>query len=67
MFETFGPEFEFVRSQPPCRVWTLIDTDDGPCVVSGMHFVNRLGYLVSRDPRPDEADIVVMLDDLSAP
>ena len=32
-------------------MWTLIDGDDGDLyVASGLHFVNRIGYLLSRDP-----------------
>lgn len=53
LFETFGEEFDFIRRQDPRRVWTLIDGDDGDMyVISGLHHVNRLGYLLSRDPIP---------------
>jgi hypothetical protein len=35
-------------------VWTLIDGDDGDLyVASGLHLVNRIGYLLSRDPVPE--------------
>lgn len=51
LFETYGDEFDFVRRYDPQRVWTLIDGDDGDLyVVSGLHRVNRVGYLLSREP-----------------
>ncbi len=54
LFETYGEEFEFVRQQDPARIWTITDGDDGNLyVVNGLHFVNRVGYLISRDAVPD--------------
>jgi hypothetical protein len=51
LFEPYGEELAFARSQDPRAVWTLIDGDDGDQrVVSGMHFVNRIGYLISTEP-----------------
>ena len=62
LFETYGDELEFIRQQDPSRVWTLIDGDDGDLyVISGPHFVNRIGYLLSRDPIPDDAVIEVQI------
>jgi hypothetical protein len=71
LFETYGEEFEFVRQQDPARIWTLVDSDDGDCyVVSGLHFVNRVGYLISRDPVPSgtviEAHIPMSIDESDA-
>lgn len=60
LFETSGPEFEFVRRYDPRKVWTLIDGEDGDMyVTSGLHFVNRVGYLLSREPVPDNTAIQV--------
>ncbi len=60
LFETYGEEVAFVGRQDPQTVWTLIDGDDGGLwVVSGMHFVNRIGYLISTNPVPDGVDIQV--------
>jgi hypothetical protein len=37
-----------------------VDGDDGDqYVVSGFHFVNRIGYLVSTVPAPEGVDILV--------
>lgn len=60
LFETYGEEFAFVRRSDPRKVWTLVDGDDGDMyVISGLHFVNRVGYLLSRDPVPDDVTIQV--------
>lgn len=54
MFETYGAELEFVRQQPSDKVWTLLDAEGRLYVVAGLHFVNRVGYFVTREPaRPD--------------
>ena len=59
LFETYGKELEFVRSQDPRMVWTFMDGDDGQFVGSGFHFVNRVGYLISTVPVPDGLSIEV--------
>ena len=63
LFETYGPELEFVRRQDPRTVWTLVDGDDGQYLVSGYRLVNRIGYLVSTIPVPDGTDIRVRICD----
>ncbi len=50
MFETYGAEVEFVKSQPSNKIWTLEDAGDGPFIMSGWHFVNRIGYYISEIP-----------------
>jgi hypothetical protein len=60
MFETYGEEFEFVRRYDPRKVWTFVDGDDGDMyVVSGLHYVNRVGYLLSREPVPENTTVQV--------
>jgi hypothetical protein len=60
LFETYGQELAFIRRQDLRTVWTLVDGDDGELyVLSGFHYVNRIGYLVSTVPVPDETDIQV--------
>ena len=50
MFETYGPELEFVKAQPPNQVWTCIEEDADGGLLSGFHFVNRLWYVVTEIP-----------------
>jgi len=63
MFETFGPELAHVRDTPDDRVWTLVEGDDDTLyVLSGFHFVNRLGYFIAAEPRQAHVDIDVLVD-----
>lgn len=63
LFETYGKELEFVCRQNPRTVWTLVDGDSGHLfLVSGMHYVNRIGYLVSTIPVPEGHEIEVPLE-----
>jgi hypothetical protein len=48
MFETYGVEMEFIKLQPRAHVWTLVDADGKEFVLPGYHFVNRLGYFLTR-------------------
>lgn len=65
MFETYGEEFAFVRKQDPATVWTWVDDDERPLLLGGLHYVNRIGYLVSTKPRPPNTWVVVPLDPYS--
>ena len=60
LFETYCEELDFVRSQDPRTIWTFVDGDDGnQYVISGYHLVNRIGYLISTVPFPEDASIEV--------
>lgn len=64
LFETYGEELEFVRSQPANTIWTLVDGDnENPCLLSGYHLVNRIGYLISTKTVPEGTMIVVCISD----
>ncbi|EQB16528.1 MULTISPECIES: hypothetical protein [Sphingobium] len=62
LFEASGPELAFVLAQPPSRVWTIVEGDDGMEITDGMHVVNRLGYLVTARSCPPNTTISVLLD-----
>jgi hypothetical protein len=62
LFETYGDELDFVRTQDPRTIWTLLDGDDGDFyLASGYHLVNRIGYLISTVPMPEGVAIEVRL------
>jgi hypothetical protein len=62
MFETYGEELEFVRKAHPRAVWTVMDGDnDDIVVVSGFHYVNRIGYLISSELFPENTHISVTI------
>lgn len=64
MFETYGDEVEFVKSQPENRIWMYGDGDDGGTYIwSGWGFVNRIGYLVSQIPVPENTTIQIKMSD----
>jgi len=51
MFETFGPELDAVAAADPACVWTIVDGEDESLwLLSGCHFVNRLGYFITERP-----------------
>ncbi len=64
MFETFGSELDVVAAADPACVWTLVsgDDDEGLYILSGCHFVNRMGYLVTERPWADECNAEIRLD-----
>ncbi len=61
MFETYGDELEKIRQTPNIYIWTYQDDDDGnPCITSGYHIINRIGYFISENPW--DVDTFVRLD-----
>jgi len=62
MFETYAEEFVHVlRNADDKKVWTYVEGDEGLYLIPGLHFVNRLGYLITEKPYTDET-IEVKLD-----
>ena len=62
LFETYGEELAFVRRQDHSTIWAVVDGDDGGLyVVSGFHYVNRVGYLISTVPVPEGTEIQVRI------
>lgn len=69
MFETFDEELTFVREMAKeNRVITIIEGDEDvenefgePTLnmfyVSGMHLVNRIGYLITKEPITEEFEV----------
>ena len=62
MFETYGDEVEFVKSQNPDCIWMYGDGDDGGSYIwNGWHIVNRIGYLVTEVPCPPDTTIQIQI------
>lgn len=60
MFETYGDEYEFVKSQEPQYIWTYGDGDDGGSYIwNGWSLINRLGYFITNKPFPDDVTIQI--------
>jgi hypothetical protein len=62
LFAPTGAEYRHVKAQDPRTVWTLIEADGLLFIESGLHIVNRLGYLVTRVPAPPNTAYSVPLD-----
>ena len=45
------------------RLWTILDFDGAVGLGSGNHFVNRLGYVITEVPVPDNVIVDVIDDD----
>lgn len=64
MFETYGDEVEFVKSQDPAKIWTYGDGDDGGGYIwAGWSFVNRIGYFITEVPCPPDTEIQIQVDE----
>ncbi len=63
LFSARGPEWTHVLSQDRQRVWTVLDGDEGCIVIeSGLHYVNRLGFIVTTEPVEDRVTYTVSLE-----
>ena len=55
MFETFGDDLDFIKSQHQNRVWTLLDCDNEESwIIPGYSWVNRIGYFITEIPWESE-------------
>jgi hypothetical protein len=64
VFETYGDDLDFVRSQDPKKIWTWVDGDMSSLLVAGYHFVNRIGYHIAEIPWTDENEYVVLSEEV---
>ena len=49
VFETYGEECDFVHDHDVHNIWTVIEGDDDLHIVSGLHLVNRLNYIITEN------------------
>lgn len=65
MFETFGLELGLIHSaleRTPLKIWTICDCDGELIICSGFSYVNRMGYLITENPVPEDTSISVIED-----
>lgn len=67
MFETYGKEIDYIRklnsnTSTDKTIWTIIEAEDNLYYLSGFHFVDRLGFLVTEESVPEDIEIEVKLD-----
>lgn len=64
MFETYGEELDFVKSQPIENIWTYHHGDSNSSyLANGYGFVNRLGYMITEIPCPPDTDVYVIVQE----
>lgn len=64
MFETYGPELDFVLTyakDKPLHVWTYMDGKDSALIVEGYHLVNRIGYFITANPAKENTGYEINL------
>ena len=63
-FETYGEELDYIKSLDERYVWTYQDDDEGfPCYTAGYHFVNRIGYIVTKQPWRNPNEFVAIFSE----
>ena len=65
MFETYGSELMYVYNiaKEGNNVWTIIEGDDDTIfITSGIHLVNRIGYLITEEEWTEETEIEIIFD-----
>ena len=63
MFETIGPELDAITAADPACVWTIVEGEDESLwLLSGCHFVNRLGYFITERPWSGIDQLEIRLD-----
>jgi hypothetical protein len=68
MFETYGAEYAYVYSvykEASDCVWTICEEDGCLFISSGLHWVNRLGYLITAEP-DESGNVTVNCDSFEA-
>jgi hypothetical protein len=58
--ETYGKDLIKVMAQDNNKIWTMVDGDNGMYLVAGYHFVNRIYYVITKEPwdSPDEEYLI---------
>ena len=53
-FETYDEELEFVQSQNPHNIWTMVNAGDESYIIPGFRWVDRDLYFITEKPFTDE-------------
>lgn len=60
MYETYGEEYDYIKTVDPRYVWTWVSGDMCDLLVAGVAYVNRLGYWTAEVPWENEEDYVLL-------
>lgn len=50
LLETYNDDWERVKSTDPYYVWTLVDCGGRLYLIPGMHWVDRMNYVICNNP-----------------
>lgn len=66
MYETYGVEIDFINdfkdSEHKAKLWTIVEAEGKMFYVSGYHYVNRFGYIITEESVPENIEYEVELD-----
>lgn len=62
LYETHGRDIKIINEIPNKRIWTLIEEDGMTFVISGKHYVNRLGYFVCKNEWCDDNEEIFIFE-----
>jgi len=57
MYETYGKDWEHIKSLDEHHVATLVDAGEKEVLLTGIHYVNRIGYYILSSPWTQEGEI----------
>jgi hypothetical protein len=63
--ETYGPDFALVLEQDPHYIWTWVDNGDYSGYKNGIHYVNRMGYILCDEPWQEGEEIYVDIQEIT--
>lgn len=67
MFETYGADLDHVRAQPASHIVTVVEAEGGLFLGGGFRVVDRMAYLITENPVPDNLDVMYVAPDLDEP
>jgi hypothetical protein len=59
MYETYDPDLAVIEAQDDHKVLTLVEYEGREFLTTGMHFVNRIGYYITKEPWTKDADYCI--------
>jgi hypothetical protein len=67
MYETYGRDINYINAvaKDPVaklKLWTIIEAEGKMFYVSGYHYVNRFGYIITEESVPENIEYDVELD-----
>lgn len=55
LYETYGEDLDRLKQYKQGNIWTVVDGPGSKLfIIPGVHWVNRLGYMVTEHPWTDE-------------